>query len=47
AGPAPAPPPALVPVKGDFPRRSLLVPCWPETGFKEMTLSICVEMDAV
>ncbi|KRY30587.1 hypothetical protein T01_7012, partial [Trichinella spiralis] len=39
---APAPPPALLPVNGDFPRRSLLVPCWPETGFKEMTLSICV-----
>ncbi|XP_003375429.1 conserved hypothetical protein [Trichinella spiralis] len=44
---APAPPPALLPVNGDFPRRSLLVPCWPETGFKEMTLSICVEMDVV
>ncbi|KRX32255.1 hypothetical protein T05_7943, partial [Trichinella murrelli] len=39
---APAPTPALLPVNGDFPRRSLLVPCWPETGFKEMTLSICV-----
>ncbi|KAL1246160.1 Protein transport protein [Trichinella spiralis] len=39
---APAPPPALLPVNGDFPLRSLLVPCWPETGFKEMTLSICV-----
>ncbi|XP_003373277.1 conserved hypothetical protein, partial [Trichinella spiralis] len=39
---APAPPPALLPVNGDFPRRSLLVPCCPETGFKEMTLSICV-----
>ncbi|KRX31150.1 hypothetical protein T05_9279 [Trichinella murrelli] len=39
---APAPPLALLPVNGDFPRRSLLVPCWPETGFKEMTLSICV-----
>ncbi|KRY04997.1 hypothetical protein T01_3479 [Trichinella spiralis] len=38
---APAPPPALLPVNGDFPLRSLLVPCWPETGFKEMTLSIC------
>ncbi|XP_003368805.1 conserved hypothetical protein [Trichinella spiralis] len=44
---APAPPPALLPVNGDFPRRSLLVPCWPETGFKEMTLSICVVMDVV
>ncbi|XP_003375307.1 conserved hypothetical protein [Trichinella spiralis] len=44
---APAPPPALLPVNGDFPRRSLLVPCWPETDFKEMTLSICVEMDVV
>ncbi|XP_003372827.1 conserved hypothetical protein, partial [Trichinella spiralis] len=42
---APAPPPALLPVNGDFPLRSLLVPCWPETGFKEMTLSICVIMD--
>ncbi|KRY07077.1 hypothetical protein T12_16980, partial [Trichinella patagoniensis] len=36
------PPPALLPVNGDFPRRSLLVLCWPEIGFKEMTLSICV-----
>ncbi|XP_003372479.1 conserved hypothetical protein [Trichinella spiralis] len=44
---APAPPPALLPVNGDFPRRSLLVPCWPETGFKEMTLSICVVIDVV
>ncbi|XP_003371833.1 magnesium chelatase ATPase subunit D [Trichinella spiralis] len=44
---APAPPPALLPVNGDFPLRSLLVPCWPETGFKEMTLSICVVMDVV
>ncbi|KRX13091.1 hypothetical protein T07_5125 [Trichinella nelsoni] len=39
---APAPPSALLPVNGDFPWRSLLVPCCPEIGFKEMTLSICV-----
>ncbi|KRX31670.1 hypothetical protein T06_6118, partial [Trichinella sp. T6] len=43
ARPPPAPPPALLPVNGDFPRRSLLVPCWPETGFKEMTMSCIMQ----
>ncbi|KRY45887.1 hypothetical protein T03_11187, partial [Trichinella britovi] len=35
-------PPPSCPLTGTSHVRSLLVPCWPETGFKEMTLSICV-----
>ncbi|KRY33276.1 hypothetical protein T03_12394, partial [Trichinella britovi] len=35
-------PPPSCPLTGTSHVRSLLVPCWPETGFKEMTMSICV-----